>query len=58
MSAGAWFWVLYVICLLFGGWSTWPRSGGPPDWRPFGWSLVVFVLIGLLGWGIFGPPLR
>ena len=54
MSAGNWFWVLYVIVALFGGYSLY----GMGDRRYFGGGIVVFVLIGLLGWSQFGPPLR
>ncbi len=53
MSAGIWFWVIYVICALFGGWSL----RGSPSYF-WGGGLVVFILVGLLGWGVFGPPIR
>jgi hypothetical protein len=52
MSAGIWFWIIYVICALFGGWLSFPFE------RKSGVWLVVMILIGLLGWGIFGPPIR
>ena len=56
MSAGIWFWIIYVLCVLFGAWVDWPQS---PEARwPFGRTLVIFVLLGLLGWGIFGPPIK
>lgn len=55
MPAGFWFWLLYVICILFSGWLSYPFSTG---WRPFGVTLVTFILIGLLGWHVFGPVLR
>lgn len=51
MSAGIWFWLIYIFCFLFAGWYAW--GYGPV---PLGGSLVVFVLIGLLGWRLFGPP--
>ncbi len=57
MSAGIWFWIIYVICVLFGLWSDWP-AGGPPNFRPLGGRVVVFILIGLLGWRVFGPPIQ
>lgn len=54
MSAGIWFWIIYVISILFCGYWLWPF--GTDRW---GWpSLVIFVLIGLLGWGVFGAPIR
>ena len=55
MAAGIWFWIFYVISLVFSGGWYWRD----PTARPFGpFSLVFFVLIGLLGWGVFGQPIR
>lgn len=54
MSAGIWFWLVYVICVIFGGVINYPFS----DRRLAGTSLIVLILIGLLGWGVFGPPIR
>jgi hypothetical protein len=57
MAAGAWFWIIFVICVIFGLW-------GSNPWRPatawgvFGSAIVVFVLLGLLGYHVFGSPLR
>jgi len=54
MPAGQWFWIIYVIIGVMGG------CLGPmyiADRRWFGGGLVVFILIGLLGWGIFGSPI-
>lgn len=51
MPKGILFWVIYIICLLFCLWAFWPLS----------WSastLVLFVLIGLLGWAVFGAPVQ
>lgn len=56
MGAGQWFWIFYVICIVFTGWTYYPYEG---SWyRPFGGVLVMYILIGLLGWGVFGPPIR
>ena len=54
MPAGIWFWIIYVILVVFCGVINWPFS----DRRFAGTSFVVLVLIGLLGWGLFGPPIR
>ena len=56
MDIGIWFWVIYVICVLFGCWSNWPAAGG--NFRPMGSAIVVFILLGLLGWKCFGPPIH
>ncbi len=57
MPAGLWFWLIYVICVIFGMWSEWP-NGPSPNFRPLGGRFVVFILLGLLGWGVFGSPLK
>ncbi len=45
------FWVLMIIALLFGGWRGW--SDAPS--RPFyGFGLLLWVLLFLLGWEVFG----
>ncbi len=55
MTAGIWFWLVYVISILFSGGWYWRDASA----RPFGpYALVLMVLIGLLGWGVFGPPIR
>ncbi len=52
MTAGIWFWVLYVVSLIFTGYCWWPFN---TDRGP---SILLYVLLGLLGWGVFGPPIR
>lgn len=55
MTAASWFWIIYVMVALFGfGWGFY--SAGDRRW--VGGGFVIFVLVGLLGWGVFGPPLR
>ncbi len=48
------FWVIYVVALLFTGIASY-RAG---DKQIVGLGLVFFVLIGLVGWAIFGAPLK
>lgn len=55
MTAGIWFWIFFVISLVFGGGWYWRN----PASQPFGpYALIFYVLIGLLGWGVFGAPIR
>lgn len=57
VSVAIWFWLLYVICFFFSGWSYWPY-GQTPAYRPFGGMIVIYILIGLLGLGVFGSPIK
>jgi len=56
MSISLLFWILYLIALVFSLWTNWPANG--PAFRPLGGPLLVFVLIGLLGWKVFGQPVH
>lgn len=57
MPIGILFWVLYVLSIVLGLWSTYTPAD--PLWtRRAGYSVVVWVLIGLLGWSVFGPVVK
>jgi hypothetical protein len=49
---GLLFWVLMLLWLVFGIWRDWPNH------YLVGGNVLLFVLIMLLGWHAFGPPLR
>jgi uncharacterized membrane protein YhdT len=49
MSIGLLFWIVFIIAVLFSGYHG--RTGWP-GW--FGGAFIYFILIFLLGWGIFG----
>lgn len=56
---GRGFWLIFVIVGLLGGFFWWPRAAGGPDrFYPFGGYLIVLILIGLLGVGVFGWPIK
>lgn len=57
MQIGFAFWVLMLLWLVFGLWSGWPTAG-TPNYRPLGSTLLLFILLGLLGWHAFGAPLH
>ena len=58
MTLATWFWLFYVISIVFGVWGEWlPAVSGNPFARR-GWYVVVYVLIGLLGWKSFGSPIQ
>ena len=52
------FWILMLFWLLAGVWAVWPVGGAIVAYAPIGWGLVLFILIGLLGWKVFGAPLQ
>lgn len=59
MNIATWFWVLMVISLLFGVFGMWNRTTPTPNpWAPWAFSLLLWVLLGLLGWGIFGAAVH
>jgi hypothetical protein len=49
-----------VLVAVLGLFCNWPLAShnDPYAWRPLGWSVVLLILLGLLGWGVFGPPIR
>ena len=55
MAPGIWFWIIYVMVALglFGlGYrdERWHGYMGP--------GVILFILLGLVGWGAFGPPIH
>jgi hypothetical protein len=53
------FWLIYIVCILATLLFSWPE--GPVtrlSLRPLGNNLILFVLIGILGWAVFGPIVR
>jgi hypothetical protein len=56
MPKGILFWVLMILWLLFGLWTYWPAPGA--GWSPAGGHLLLWVLLGLLGWQVFGKPVQ
>lgn len=52
MTIGLLFWILMLLWLIWGVWSTWP------NWQPAGNNLLLWVIIALLGWHVFGPMIH
>jgi membrane protein YdbS with pleckstrin-like domain len=47
------FWVIYVIAILFGTWSSY--EAGQPLWvKRAGGYAILWILVGILGWRVFG----
>lgn len=57
MPIGVLFWVLMIIWLLFGVY--WNRSDfSRGNYGVAGGNLMLFVLLAILGWRVFGPILQ
>lgn len=55
MPMGYVFWLLMILWFIFGLWWNWPESNsGPKAFGPIGSTLLLFILLFLLGWKIFG----
>lgn len=52
MSKGLLFWVIMIVWLVFGLYVSWPSP------RPIGNTLILFILLAILGWQVFGPPVK
>lgn len=54
MPKGEVFWIVYLLCVLFGfGWNVWYPVEGRYSW--VGSWIPTMILFGLLGWQVFGP---
>jgi len=56
MSFQLLFWVLMLFWLVFGLWSNWPVTGNA--FKPLGGTLLLFILLVILGWKVFGSPVH
>lgn len=56
MSKGLLFWVIMIIWLIFGLFTNWPAGGSRP-W-PLGAHIILWILLALLGWQVFGAAIR
>jgi hypothetical protein len=55
MSIGLAFYILMLLWLVFGFWTSW---GPTPNYPLIGGNLLLFVLLLLLGWHEFGAPIH
>lgn len=56
MEKGAAYWVLMLIWVLAGFWS--PAASPHAVYYGWGRNIVLFLLLLILGWKAFGPPLQ
>ncbi|HLZ39414.1 MAG TPA: hypothetical protein VKQ11_00535 [Candidatus Sulfotelmatobacter sp.] len=53
MTLQVWFWLFMALWLVFGIWRG--RTDGWPFW---GGHFLLFVLFAILGWQVFGSPVK
>ena len=56
MSLSLIFWIGMFFWLLFGLWSNWPL--GATTAKPLAGSVLLFILLLVLGWQVFGAPIH
>lgn len=56
MTKGMLFWVIYLMSLLVGWWGYYEPN--TPWFKRAGYSFVLWVLVGILGWAVFGSAVR
>jgi hypothetical protein len=57
MTLGLVFWILMLLTLIFGYlWNY--RSSVLGTFGPMGNTILWWLLFFILGWGVFGPPIR
>jgi len=57
MTRGMLFWVIFIIGTLFGLYVDY-TPGQPYPFKRGMWVVVIFILLGLLGWSVFGPAVK
>ena len=57
MPLGILFWVIYVITFLLGAWANY-EAAQPLWYRKAGAYLILWLLVGMLGWKVFGSVVQ
>jgi hypothetical protein len=59
MSMGLLYWILMLFGLAFGLWANWPKEAVTgAAVKPLGGTVILFLLLLVLGWKVFGPPVQ
>lgn len=54
MTIGFIFWLLMILWIVFGLYANWPADNTPRGFGLMGGNLLLFILLFLLGWRVFG----
>jgi len=55
MTLAVWFWVILVLSLILGAWNWYAPA---PGIRAWGGGLLQLVLFLIIGWAVFGSPVK
>lgn len=56
MSFALIYWIIMLLWFVFGMWSNWPIAGN--NGKVVGGHVILFILLVLLGWKVFGQPIH
>lgn len=54
MPMGMIFWMLMILWFVFGLYWNWPSSNDPKAFGGIGSNLLLFILLFIIGWRLFG----
>ena len=57
MTLQFWFWIIMFLWLFFGLYADY-TAGQPYPVRRGAWSILLFILLAILGWHVFGSPIK
>ena len=58
MSLQLLFWILMLLWLVFGFWAGYTPGQPYPPFKAWGGNLLLFLLFVVLGWQVFGAPVK
>jgi hypothetical protein len=58
MTLAMWFWLFFVLTVIFGCLPLWPRGDAKANWSLIGGNVVLFILLGIVGFALFGDPVK
>jgi hypothetical protein len=58
MSLALVYWILMLLWLVTGLWWHWEPATTPLGYAPLGLHVFLFILLLILGWGVFGTPVH
>jgi hypothetical protein len=50
------FWGIYILAIVFSWWAYYEPN--QPWYRPAGGYLILWILLGIMGYRVFGPAIR